>query len=314
MGVNFTNACYPGETANVYLFYFMMFINILIVSKSMFVIIMTCRIPDMQENMAIVFASMSVNDLILAVIVTCDQVSTMPISTFDFLKSNLMTCLMFGNCYGTLVVSMMHLAVLALDRYIHILHPLYYIRYVTKRRVSAALFCVWTTGIIIMSTPMIVFTDAKYHVKCLLFHPPMVYYSVISFIYCIIVLSVFVCYFKIARLAFRRTKAANSRRLNLNDMDAVSLYRINRISAVRSINFFIIMFGIFALFSIPFVAKTWISYFVSIADYVHRSIFFVIPGYAFLNGAMYIKMSRDFSSLIQSTCSKFVILCCTRKQ
>lgn len=312
MGLNSTYACAPGDSVNMYLFSFMMFTNVLIICKSLFAIIMTCRIPVMQENMAIVFASMSVNDVILAVILMCYQVSALQFHVLSSVTSKIFICLILGTCYGTVLISAMHLGVLALDRYIHIFHPLYYMRRVTKRRVFLALLCAWTIGLVTMSIPLLFYADDKYHEQCLLFHPPVVYFIVISFIFGVIFLAIFVSYFAIARLAFKRTKAAKDRGMSINNIEGTSVHRINRTSGMRSVKFFIIMFGVFAFFSIPSVVKTWMGYFVSIDDNVHIILFFSIPFFAFFNVVFYVKVSRDFSLFIQSTFCIVWKLCCIR--
>lgn len=313
MGVNSTYACSPEEGASLFLFSCTMFLNIIIVCKSLFVITMTCRIPELKENVALIFASMSVSDLMLAVILICYHVSTMPFDIFDSLKSNIMTCLIFGVCNGTTFVAMMHFAIMALDGYIHILHPFYYMRYATKRRLILTLVCAWATGLLVMSIPMFVYTDSKYHDTCLFFTPPMIYFGVISSTYAAVLLAVFCFYFKIARLAFIRSKAAINRRLTIDVVDESSLPRINRKSAVRSVQFFIVMFAFYAFCSIPNAVKTWISYFVKMSDNVHRILFFLIPVYSSLNLLTYVKMNRTFSRVVQSTFTIVRRPCCGRK-
>lgn len=311
MSVNVTNACAPDVPASIYLFTFTSLINILIVCKSLFVIILTCCNVGLSRNINIVFASMSVNDLLLGVALSLYQVTILPFDVGHMLKSNFIICISFGICNSAVIVSLMHMAVLALDRYIHILHPIYYMRYATKRCILIALLCVWATGSIIKAIPMLVYTDAKYHKTCLFFNPPIVYFSVITFIYCVIFLAVCTCYFKISYLAFTRKKAANGRRLTVHDN---SVLRNNRPFAARSVKFFIIMFGMFALFTFPNVFKTWLNYMYSMGNSIHRILLLCIPAYSIFNIVNYGMINREFSQLIQSTFSFVRRVCCRRKQ
>lgn len=308
MGDNFTYACF-GDSINSFWFYFTVFFNVFVVGKSVLVIIMTFRALEPQKNISIVFASMTVNDLVLFTVVLCYQVANIANYTVHILMSNRMTSFMFGDFYGTIMLSIMHMMLLALDRYIYIAHPFYYIKYATRRRFYIILVGVWIIGLLFIIGPILVYTDDKYHQQCIFYHPPIVYLSFLMSMYLAILMVVFTCYFKIAYLAYARKKAANMRRMNTRDDEECAMFSVNRNSAFRSLKFLIIMFGMFTLCTFPLCLITSISHFYNVTDDVVRSIFYLQPFQSIVNIVVYIKINRALYRMLSSNCFNIAKLC-----
>lgn len=299
---NTTHPCTQEDNINIYVFYPMVLMNTMVVGKSIFVIMMTCRVQARQKNFNIVFASMAVNEMILAVASIGYQVSTIPYNKLHIRWSNVVTTFVFGDCYGSILVCLMHMGLIAMDRYVHIVHPIQYMKYATKRCLLWALIVTWTIGLIFIVVPIFIYIDDKYHLECIFFHPPIMYYSFFFSVYLVILVAVFVGYFKIALLAYTRKKAANTRRMNTHVIGSDTIVTANRTSVLRSIKFFDLMFGMFAVYSFPIIIIIWLGYPYRLTENILRISFFVQPIKSMISIFVYIKVNRDFSQVIQSNC------------
>lgn len=309
MGVNNTFACYREDSIGSYLFYSIVLISVIIIFKSIFVIIMTCRPEARQKNLNMVFASMAINEFVVAVALIYYQVETIPFYKFYVLWNNTATSFIFGCCYGSVQVSLMHMSLLAFDSYIHILHPFYYMKYVTKRRVFVTLLSLWIVGLTFIFTPIFIYTDNKFHEKCIILHPPVEYFGVSSCAYSVMLIATCVCYFKIASLPFKRRKAAIARRMNAPDIGDKGILKFNRTSAFRSVKFFVLMFGVLAMCTFPIVVMVVLGCLFNLTDDTISSTFFLLPTYSVINIFIYIKINRDFYRLIQSSYFIFGRMC-----
>ncbi|CAG5136208.1 unnamed protein product, partial [Candidula unifasciata] len=203
----------------------------MILIKSIFIIVFTTRTEERQKNTNIVFASIAINDLVKGVVLLYYQVATIPFYKPNALWNNTSDSFLFGACYGNVILSFLHLAVLTLDRYVYILHQFFYMKHVTKRRIYLVLLCIWIIGLIYIVIPIFVYADEKYHERCMILHPPVEYFCLSSCVYVFMLIVVFICCLNIACLAFKRRKAANNRRRTATDILDSTIFRSNRSSA-----------------------------------------------------------------------------------
>ncbi|RUS83895.1 hypothetical protein EGW08_008376, partial [Elysia chlorotica] len=77
--------------------------------------------------------------------------------------------------YGLVMISMVHLAVLSVDRYLFVRWPFRYSRRITRRRVLTTAIGIWTIGIIYIIVSVVSYLDPKLHVNCIVVNAPFAY-------------------------------------------------------------------------------------------------------------------------------------------
>ncbi|GFR63275.1 alpha-1A adrenergic receptor-like [Elysia marginata] len=77
--------------------------------------------------------------------------------------------------YSLVIISMTHLAVLSVDRYLFVLWPFRYPFRITERRVFITAVGIWILGLSYMSLKIVVYLNPKYHANCLVVDAPFAY-------------------------------------------------------------------------------------------------------------------------------------------
>lgn len=141
--------------------------------------------------------------------------------------------ILFAVSYATVLVSCIHMAIIATDCYIHIVHPFYSIKNMTKGCIRKLLLCAWILWLIYLLIPPTVYIHEKYHQKCIILQPPLEYFLCAATMILLCYIMVFVCYFKIVKVAFIHKTVRNARRLcNINSETALRI-KNNRNAAMR---------------------------------------------------------------------------------
>ncbi|KAK3776468.1 hypothetical protein RRG08_023820 [Elysia crispata] len=157
-------------------------IGIALMGENLLMISVICRYQALHTNTNILVASLAVSDVMIGFQCCIMGLMSWPngmrswIGLHEF-ELRVLYTLITGVNFGLIVVSMAHLAVLSLDRYLYVLWPLRYPRRVTQRRVIIMAIGIWTLGCIYMVLPLVLYLDPKYHVKCFLFETPMEYFG-----------------------------------------------------------------------------------------------------------------------------------------
>jgi hypothetical protein len=218
----------------------------------------------------------------------------------------------FGACYSSVLLTTVHMGLFALDRYFQIVHPFFYRNFATKRRAIVTLTSVWISGIIYTIIPLILYSYDEFIGKCTILNPPLVYYSLGVGVYLVVLIIVFLCYFKIALVAFNHKKAANARRLQTSEAAVGIPLRNNRLVALRSVKFFVLMFGVYFVCSFPPVVSTGISEVYNMPPVGQTMFIFLMPLHSIVNFFIYVTFSNDFSRVLRLKISALRQKCFTK--
>lgn len=308
---NSTSYCFHGyDTAN-----YMSFVGMLVGCGVLFVcitIITTiCRTPALHNNTNLCIISITVTDMFTAI-------STIVSSSFYFTSLNqyvdnkyLLDVFYFAMSFSWMFSSGIHLLIIAIDRYLYILKPFYYMKYITKARIIKILFSLWMFTFLFLITPFIFFRSSHFQNICILTHPPVEYASVgvgtdfVSFIV------VCVLYFRIANVAFRRKKLKNVRRLQGDTPHGVIISRNNGKAALKSLKFFVAMFGTYVFSCIPPLTVTLLSMLsVTLPLYIAISSYFFFYAHIIMNIIIYLNMNKDFRLGVKNLFSEGFDACC----
>jgi len=119
----------------------------------------------------------------------------------------------------TSYVSNHHTILIAVERYIAIVHPLHYENMFTDRKLKCGIFFVWSTGIFMGMSYMLWLINANLH-KCTLIP---VYYKLIDPIFYIPICTfLFACYGKILVISLHQSQRINPQPANANPTSAPS--------------------------------------------------------------------------------------------
>lgn len=156
-----------------------------------------------------------------------------------------------GTLSSSQVLTYLHLTIVAIDRYIYISKPFYYITNTTQTPTFRLVLSVWSFSLLCFAVPIIFYGGSNYHKQCILLHPPVEYFSSLTLLGIICYVIVCVCYIRIALLAFERKQAKISRRQPNDSLNASAFVTSTGKAAIRSIQFCVAMFGITAACYIP---------------------------------------------------------------
>lgn len=300
MTSNYTDVCIIHTNFGIYVVVITIIVSFVSICECLAVILVTLSTNNWHVNTNILVASLAVNDLLLAVAFIGNQMLAVPHVVSHSVKSKLLISLIYGTSSGSTNVSVMYMAVIALDRYIQIAYPFYYRKAMSKTRAYLMLLGLWITYLIFFIIPLTVYYDDKYHTRCIILHQPIVYSFAGLAVYAISVIVVFICYFNIAYVAFKRKQSANCRRLPYNVSQAEIELRDNVMAALRSVKFFALMFGIFFICTCPPFVSTVLGFSYSISENIYVGLFSLVPIHTTINFLIYTYMNKEFyTSLVR---------------
>lgn len=277
------------------------------------VIVTICRTTALHNNTNFLLASINVSDLLNAITLILYSSAYIPsLRKYIDNKYILDLFVLAMSCSGY-YSAVIHLTVIAIDRYLYILKPFYYIKHMNKSQITKILFAVWIFTLVLFITPIVFFRNDKYHRKCIITNPPVEYYFTGVAIGCVCFIVVCVCYFRIACVAFQRKKARNSRRQQQETANDAVLSRINRKAAMKSVKFFVAMFGTYFFCFIPSLIITLLNI-LSVKKPAYISILSVLGFYVhiIINLFIYLNMSKDFRLGMKHQFSQCLCGCCKK--
>lgn len=246
---NTTSSCAAALFTDYVLVYIGRFFSSLVMCISLLAMVVIRRTPALQNISHIYIFSNAACNIILSVIFTI--ISCMHVSKVihDVNMAISLDSVLFGVSYAFSFSACLHVTLIAIDRYIYILKPFFYRKHVTSNRVFYLLLCVWTVTLIYINIPIIFYRSEIFHRQCIFMHPPIVYgaFSVCSTV--VFYSLICGCYFRIARVAFTRKKTKDS----IRQSEAPNIAITNGKAALKSITFFLSLFGTYFLCYTPLV-------------------------------------------------------------
>ncbi|CAG5128618.1 unnamed protein product [Candidula unifasciata] len=305
-----TDVCVIHNNFGTYIVIITLIISSLSIIECIVVIFVTWFTEKLHINTNILVASLAVNDLLLAISFIGNQVSVVPGFLLSSVKSKLFMSLIYGVSSGSTNLSIMHMMVIAVDRYIQIAHPFYYMKAMTKKKIYIILLCLWIIYLIFIIIPLTVFSDDKYHRKCIVIHQPVAYSVVGVAVYFICLVIICICYSKIAHVAFKHKQSAISRRLGCNLAYSETEQREQLKAALRSVKYLALMFGVFFISTCPpfLLASLGLRY--SFSENVVLGLFSLVPIHSSINFLIYGYMNKEFQTSLVKSLSTIKGYCC----
>lgn len=175
-------------------------------SLTIFVIRATRRLQTLSN---IYVMSLAVSDLIVGLGLVPLSAFYVPYVRKNYYDQNVNFCVfVLGINLGVAVISSLHMSLIATDRYIYIIWPYTYQKYVDQRAIYITLSCTWTFGVLYALLPQLIHNDASTVAKCditLAMPVGYLFYST-SFLYGFCVVVDLVMYMQILYAAHRQRR------------------------------------------------------------------------------------------------------------
>lgn len=301
METNFTFTCTRNLDIGCFTFfmYFAFAASFLIICESVLVTVIIWRTRNLHTNTDIAVASLSSTDiLVCASYITYGVVGINLFRVSDSVN-RIIISFVLGTSFGSTFLSVTHAGYVACDRYIHIAHPFYYMKKMTKERNFKVLLAIWVAGLVYAIIPVFAFRDSKYHHQSILLNPPLEYASVFHGVYAGNLVIAFTCYFKIASIAFLHKKAAIVRRSQTVVDNNEIVLALNRKAAFQSVKFFAVSFGVFLICTSPMFFVTLINYFHNVPKFLHVTLASLILVNSLMNSLIYSFMRKAFRKALR---------------
>lgn len=281
-------------------FYIGIILSLCVFIPNILTIVTIWRTLKLHTNTNIFTISLAFIDLLTGISGLVQSIFYSPLLKQSSINDYIFSTITLGISYSSVVLSCTHIAIAAIDRYICITHPFYYIVNVTKASLLRKLTVIWLIGFVYLILPSFLYTGEIHHRKCILVQPPSEYYIASLVIGSLNYIIVFVCYSKIARVAFRHNKAANKRRLRVGNVSKAMRLEISYKTSMKSIKFFVVCFGTYFIFTFPPALATGLlllSY--PIPDYILYLMFGASQMHSVSNFFIHIHMCKDFSEAVK---------------
>ncbi|BFZ05479.1 hypothetical protein BsWGS_08518 [Bradybaena similaris] len=306
---NDSDICTVANNFDTYIIYVTGFLTAITVFGCVLVIFIIWSTEKLHGNTNVFIASLAASDILISVFFTCNRATTVPHLESGILKSKIVNCIVLGGCSGSINLSMMHMGIFAMDRYIKITYPFFYIKHVTKRPIIVTLCCIWIMGLLNILVPVVFYRDEQFHTRCILLHQPIEFYWLGAGIYLCNLAIAFICYFSISIVAFKHKKAANNRRINTIETTGDIIQKSNLAAAMKSVQFFAVVFGVFLLCTFPPIITTGVAFYQLIPENVYLGLFFLLPIHSVLNFIIYGSMNNAFYKALKDKTSNIIMIC-----
>ncbi|GFO22333.1 beta-1-adrenergic receptor [Plakobranchus ocellatus] len=179
---------------------------ILILENSLLIFII-CRTRSLPNITNILVASTGFSDVLAGAQCFIMGVYSLPGGLESWLDSthvdkHTFSSAMLGINCSLMVVSMPHVSLLAIDRYLYVLWPFHYVRRVTKPRVLGIVCAIWILALVYFCVLVLKFQGDEYRGMCIFSEVPTIYsYYPLVLLYYLCFIVVCVCTFGMIKLA-----------------------------------------------------------------------------------------------------------------
>ncbi|XP_012936315.1 5-hydroxytryptamine receptor 4-like [Aplysia californica] len=272
-------------------------LSIFVIGSNVITILAIWKTAALRSITNAYVASLAVTDMIVGFDLILMALFMLPNLRAELFYKSIHACvLMQGISIAMTVLSVIHMTFIAVERYMYICKPYLYPRVVTKRFVSCTLAFAWTFGIFYAILPQ--FTHVPYgeiplcditktlRIEYLFYCISAMYFPVV----CIIV----AMYVLILRVALRQTKAISSTvpsvtgaisqqgNTGTGDQHKNSKDNASRRATLKSVKFFLTVFGVFFVCVTPTVVVAGLDFYTMVPPSLYR-LFNVIT---FMNSGM----------------------------
>ncbi|XP_005095465.1 5-hydroxytryptamine receptor 4-like [Aplysia californica] len=272
-------------------------LSIFIIGSNVITILAICKTASLRSITNAYVASLAVTDIIVGFDLILAALFMLPNLRAELFYKSIHACVLMQVIGVAMpVLSAIHMTFIAVERYMYICKPYLYPRVVTNRFVSCTLSIAWTFGL--FYAILLQFTHVPYgeiplcditktlRIECLFYPLSAMYFPVVSIIV--------VMYILILRVALRQTKAicstvpsvagAISQQGNtgIGDQHKNSKNNASRRATLKSVKFFLTVFGVFFVCATPTVVVVGLDFYTTVPPSLYR-LFNVIT---FMNSGM----------------------------
>ncbi|CAG5132122.1 unnamed protein product [Candidula unifasciata] len=208
--------------------------------------------------------------------------------------------LMYGSTIGMTAVSAIHMMMISVDRYLYISRPYFYQRAISSKVVIGCVCSAWTFGIFYSILPHFIHKPYPSTPICdvtQLMPIQYLFYATAS-LYWTLVVVIVVMYSLILHTALKHRKAIHSAGSNGSQNGGEKLRfwerRVFRKSTVKSIKFFLTVFGVFFICLTPILICMGVDYFINIPPDIYRMCNLLALTNSGMNFIIYGVLNREF--------------------
>ncbi|KAK3746688.1 hypothetical protein RRG08_008200 [Elysia crispata] len=159
---------------------FAVIVGVCLICENLLLINVIVRTRTLHTNTNILVASLAITDVLVGVQVCIMGLSEQPTGLRSWLELTpyqvrIFDSFLTGLNYSLVTVSITHLSVLTLDRYLYLLWPFHYQIRVTRRKVLATAGILWTLGLVYLLSAIIILRKPEYHMVCIIWDTPAEY-------------------------------------------------------------------------------------------------------------------------------------------
>ncbi|KAK3776470.1 hypothetical protein RRG08_023822 [Elysia crispata] len=158
--------------------YFVACFGVALICENILLITIIARTRSLHTNTNILVASLAVTDVLMGFQCFMYGMTGLNVGFRFWLAKGKLDILhiydsvMLGVNCSLVAVSLLHVSLLAVDRYLYISWPFRYTRQVTRNRVLAVAAGIWTLGLTYMFLPLALFQASQYRQTCILVDVP----------------------------------------------------------------------------------------------------------------------------------------------
>ncbi|GFO22328.1 5-hydroxytryptamine receptor 2b [Plakobranchus ocellatus] len=199
--------------------YFMILMGIALLCENLLLIYVICRTRSLHSITNILVASMGLTDVLVGVQCCMMGLIRLPNglrSWLDLTPSDMhvFDSIMVSLSTGLVSVSILHVSLLAVDRYLYILWPFHYTQRVTRSRVLLTAGGIWMLGLGYVLLLTVQFQSEEYQTICIISQTPVAYkYWPFVVIYFLCLIVVIACTFGTTKIALDHRRRRKMRML-----------------------------------------------------------------------------------------------------
>ncbi|XP_059153309.1 adenosine receptor A3-like [Physella acuta] len=269
---------------DVVIFSLAMMLSFFICTVNILTILVIWRTPQLRTFANVYVTSLALADFLIGLELAFTSFFFLPSTRVDIFYKHIRACLMMnGFNIGMTGVSIIHMAIVAVDRYIYITKPYFYERAITKRVVVFFILLAWIVGLTYSILPQFYHNNYGEIPVCHvteIFPIWHLFYGSWS-LYFITSTVILIMYLLILRAAVKQRKAIHA----FGPTGIPSNSQINNgfsRHAMKTLKFFFTVFGAFFVCLTPCVVVLGVDFYVTVPAMLYR----VLSVLAFTNSGM----------------------------
>ncbi|GFR83906.1 beta-4C adrenergic receptor [Elysia marginata] len=270
-------------------------LGIIISSANATTIVAIWRTPALRTLANMYVCSLACADFFVGLTCVLVALFLLPPVKLTLFYKHIHVCFLFhGVGLGPMVISAFHMMLIAFDRYIYIMRPYFYQRVITVRVISGFIGSTWVLGVFMTFICQFIGRPYDEVPICDVTQRQPIWYTfyLIGIIYTLTSGSTVIAYVAILRAAARQRNAVRAINVNL----AQPSERAGSIDkgTMKSIKFFVSVFGAFFCCITPNIIILGLDYFIAFPAIIYRLLNLLGYSNSAMNFIIYAVMNKDF--------------------